>query len=164
MLRRLIAACSILTLFMFTAAGTVAAESPNTLLWYRQPAATWVEAMPIGNGSLGAMVFGDPVGMKQAFAEGGAEAIRGHSASFPAEAGQVAAAVEKCEASPSALASLVKAGLADIDGGWPASGSTWARYRKPSRIACWEWCPPGSRKRTGKSTSGSATAKKIVHR
>jgi len=27
-------------------------------LWYRQPAGTWVEALPIGNGRLGAMVFG----------------------------------------------------------------------------------------------------------
>jgi alpha-L-fucosidase 2 len=27
-------------------------------LWYRRPAAQWVEALPIGNGRLGAMVFG----------------------------------------------------------------------------------------------------------
>src|ERR1044071_8856013 len=27
-------------------------------LWYRQPAANWNEALPIGNGRLGAMVFG----------------------------------------------------------------------------------------------------------
>ncbi|HEX2101481.1 MAG TPA: glycoside hydrolase family 95 protein, partial [Candidatus Synoicihabitans sp.] len=27
-------------------------------LWYRQPAEVWTEALPIGNGSLGAMVFG----------------------------------------------------------------------------------------------------------
>ena len=27
-------------------------------LWYRQPAKNWVEALPIGNGKLGAMVFG----------------------------------------------------------------------------------------------------------
>ena len=32
-------------------------ESPLTL-WYRQPAAQWVEALPVGNGRLGAMVFG----------------------------------------------------------------------------------------------------------
>ncbi len=31
--------------------------SPLTL-WYRQPAAHWVEALPVGNGRLGAMVFG----------------------------------------------------------------------------------------------------------
>src|SRR5688572_7009061 len=27
-------------------------------LWYRQPAASWVQALPVGNGRLGAMVFG----------------------------------------------------------------------------------------------------------
>src|SRR5204863_2988048 len=27
-------------------------------LWYKQPATTWTEALPIGNGRLGAMVFG----------------------------------------------------------------------------------------------------------
>jgi alpha-L-fucosidase 2 len=27
-------------------------------IWYKQPAAQWVEALPIGNGQLGAMVFG----------------------------------------------------------------------------------------------------------
>jgi alpha-L-fucosidase 2 len=30
-------------------------------LWYKQPAAEWVEALPVGNGRLGAMVFGHPV-------------------------------------------------------------------------------------------------------
>jgi len=29
-------------------------------LWYRQPAADWNEALPVGNGRLGAMVFGYP--------------------------------------------------------------------------------------------------------
>ena len=27
-------------------------------LWYEQPAAKWTEALPVGNGRLGAMVFG----------------------------------------------------------------------------------------------------------
>ncbi|MBE0698165.1 MAG: glycoside hydrolase N-terminal domain-containing protein, partial [Anaerolineaceae bacterium] len=27
-------------------------------LWYRQPARGWLEALPVGNGRLGAMVFG----------------------------------------------------------------------------------------------------------
>jgi len=30
----------------------------NNCLWYRQPAKEWVEALPVGNGRLGAMVFG----------------------------------------------------------------------------------------------------------
>lgn len=29
-------------------------------LWYTQPAKQWVEALPVGNGRLGAMVYGDP--------------------------------------------------------------------------------------------------------
>ncbi len=33
------------------------AQSP-AVLWYRQPAAKWEEALPVGNGRLGAMVFG----------------------------------------------------------------------------------------------------------
>lgn len=35
-----------------------AAERHRTVLWYRQPAATWNEALPVGNGRLGAMIFG----------------------------------------------------------------------------------------------------------
>src|SRR5579872_6617668 len=30
-------------------------------LWYRQPAKLWVEALPVGNGRLGAMIFGGTV-------------------------------------------------------------------------------------------------------
>ena len=37
----------------------IAAQAAGDLrLWYRQPAASWNEALPIGNGRLGAMVFG----------------------------------------------------------------------------------------------------------
>ena len=32
----------------------------DTLLWYRQPAGKWTEALPVGNGDLGAMIFGGP--------------------------------------------------------------------------------------------------------
>ena len=31
---------------------------PSTLLWYKAPASAWEEALPVGNGRLGAMVFG----------------------------------------------------------------------------------------------------------
>jgi alpha-L-fucosidase 2 len=33
-------------------------NSSPSVLWYDKPAATWVEANPVGNGNLGAMVFG----------------------------------------------------------------------------------------------------------
>jgi alpha-L-fucosidase 2 len=35
------------------------AADPSSALWYKQPAQKWVEALPIGNGRLGGMVFGD---------------------------------------------------------------------------------------------------------
>jgi alpha-L-fucosidase 2 len=39
---------------------TFAAKSANTdnLLWYRQPAKEWTDALPVGNGRIGAMIFG----------------------------------------------------------------------------------------------------------
>ena len=33
--------------------------NPSTLLWYKNPASKWEEALPVGNGRLGAMVFGE---------------------------------------------------------------------------------------------------------
>jgi len=33
----------------------------SLLLWYRQPASAWEEALPVGNGRLGAMIYGNPV-------------------------------------------------------------------------------------------------------
>lgn len=35
-----------------------AAQSVDNILWYRQPAEEWTGALPVGNGRLGAMVFG----------------------------------------------------------------------------------------------------------
>ena len=36
------------------------ASDDQLLLWYDEPAGEWTDALPIGNGRLGAMVFGDP--------------------------------------------------------------------------------------------------------
>ncbi len=44
---------------ILVAAKTVAPAGARTL-WYQQPASSWTEALPIGNGRLGAMVHGDP--------------------------------------------------------------------------------------------------------
>ena len=45
----------------------IACQSPTDtsteniqVLWYEQAATVWEEALPLGNGRLGAMVFGDP--------------------------------------------------------------------------------------------------------
>lgn len=35
-------------------------EQPELKIWYNQPATDWNHALPVGNGRLGAMVFGDP--------------------------------------------------------------------------------------------------------
>jgi alpha-L-fucosidase 2 len=35
-----------------------AQAEPGELLWYRQPAPVWTQALPLGNGRMGAMVFG----------------------------------------------------------------------------------------------------------
>lgn len=37
-----------------------AQTSPELKLWYDKPASIWNEALPLGNGRLGAMIFGDP--------------------------------------------------------------------------------------------------------
>ena len=39
---------------------TVTEKPARDRLWYRQPAGDWNEALPVGNGRLGAMVFGHP--------------------------------------------------------------------------------------------------------
>ncbi|SMD03884.1 glycoside hydrolase family 95 protein [Pedobacter nyackensis] len=50
-----------LTLVSSSFAFGQAKKNDGTLkLWYNRPAANWNEALPIGNGRLGAMVFGEP--------------------------------------------------------------------------------------------------------
>ncbi|MDZ7613124.1 MAG: glycoside hydrolase family 95 protein [Flavobacteriaceae bacterium] len=57
-------------LFAFMAIATLACkaqiaapkiEFPDRILWYRAPAENWDNALPVGNGRLGAMVFGNPL-------------------------------------------------------------------------------------------------------
>jgi alpha-L-fucosidase 2 len=53
---------AVFLLFIFahnqTIAGEAAPPEEPLSLWYRQPAAKWTEALPIGNGRLGGMIFG----------------------------------------------------------------------------------------------------------
>ncbi|HET7626397.1 MAG TPA: glycoside hydrolase family 95 protein [Verrucomicrobiae bacterium] len=46
------------SLFAGELTGKSSAPAEPLSLWYRQPAEYWVEALPVGNGRLGAMVFG----------------------------------------------------------------------------------------------------------
>lgn len=48
---------TLLLCLLLWAGGQALAQS-SSVLWYRQPAADWNEALPLGNGRLGAMVFG----------------------------------------------------------------------------------------------------------
>ena len=43
----------------WAAAPVAGAESARYVLHFAQPAATWSDALPVGNGRLGAMVFGN---------------------------------------------------------------------------------------------------------
>lgn len=58
MLNKIILLCS-LCLGLITDA--IAQSNSSLKLWYKQPAKQWVEALPVGNGRLGAMVYGDPL-------------------------------------------------------------------------------------------------------
>jgi alpha-L-fucosidase 2 len=48
----------VLLILLITGSGAAQQERAGLTLWYGQPAANWNEALPIGNGRLGAMVFG----------------------------------------------------------------------------------------------------------
>lgn len=50
--------------FLAIAIISLVVQSQNTDIdnsfWYKQPAQNWMQALPVGNGRLGAMIFGDP--------------------------------------------------------------------------------------------------------
>ncbi|MGC9342630.1 MAG: glycoside hydrolase family 95 protein, partial [Bacteroidales bacterium] len=48
----------ILTIFLASCQPQERSTQRELSLWYNQPAQTWTEALPVGNGRLGAMVFG----------------------------------------------------------------------------------------------------------
>ena len=52
---------TIILILLFTAGCTKEEDTSELKLWYLQPAEKWTEALPIGNGRLGAMIFGDPI-------------------------------------------------------------------------------------------------------
>jgi alpha-L-fucosidase 2 len=60
--RRFLADASIATAASTFAPAILNIEPQNDalILWYDKPAAEWTEALPVGNGRLGAMVFGGP--------------------------------------------------------------------------------------------------------
>ena len=51
----------IITLLFIVSSLLVQAQDTNLKLWYNEPAETWVEALPLGNGRIGAMVYGNTI-------------------------------------------------------------------------------------------------------
>src|SRR5688500_4357794 len=50
-----------IALFLFAGMQIMHAQAQNSKplsLWYNKPATQWVEALPVGNGHIGAMIFG----------------------------------------------------------------------------------------------------------
>ncbi|MCM4156937.1 glycoside hydrolase family 95 protein [Gramella sp. AN32] len=47
-------------LLLLVSINSTAQDKNDLVLWYDAPAPNWNEALPIGNGRLGAMVFGNP--------------------------------------------------------------------------------------------------------
>jgi alpha-L-fucosidase 2 len=47
-------------LFLLSLTKSFGQQDEKLKLWYNKPAAIWNEALPVGNGRLGAMIFGDP--------------------------------------------------------------------------------------------------------
>lgn len=61
---------SILIFCLFLSGFSFAQKGGKNKLWYDKPAKHWVEALPVGNGRLAAMVFGDPSWEKLQLNEG----------------------------------------------------------------------------------------------
>ena len=59
-MKRILYAVFALAAFFAASGCQEAAECIDLKLWYDEPAEKWVEALPVGNGRLGAMVFGSP--------------------------------------------------------------------------------------------------------
>jgi alpha-L-fucosidase 2 len=52
--------CLFIGFYLFVFLQTAISQQNQLIMWYEKPAKQWVEALPVGNGRLGAMVFGDP--------------------------------------------------------------------------------------------------------
>lgn len=57
-MKKIVAFCFVSLAFV---SSVFSQEKQSLKLWYNQPAKQWVEALPVGNGRLGAMIYGDPV-------------------------------------------------------------------------------------------------------
>src|SRR5262252_6065286 len=62
MMIRFVKLAYVVVCFVLLESNSLIAQAPSkpspTVLWYRSPAPVWDHALPVGNGRLGAMVFG----------------------------------------------------------------------------------------------------------
>jgi len=62
MIHKTLQAVILFALILISCSEKKGSDNGNSLkLWYNQPAGVWEEALPVGNGRLGAMVFGNPL-------------------------------------------------------------------------------------------------------
>ena len=57
-MKQLLFSLGLITCLFATSCSKPEKETPSTRIWYKQPADKWVDGLPVGNGRLGAMVFG----------------------------------------------------------------------------------------------------------
>ena len=69
LLRKLLKIKHLASLLVLISVNTFSQFDPATVLWYNVPAETWEEALPVGNGRLGAMYYGDVYSDKLQFNE-----------------------------------------------------------------------------------------------
>ncbi len=58
--RKFLSSTALAAVSISIANATEVEEQRSLLLWYDKPASEWTEALPVGNGRLGAMIFGGP--------------------------------------------------------------------------------------------------------
>lgn len=58
LINRFLLALSVIAIFSCVSSKSANQLNPSLMLWYDKPAAHWTEALPVGNGRLGAMVYG----------------------------------------------------------------------------------------------------------
>lgn len=61
MIRKTFRLLSLVIILSLLSCQSIDNETHNIKLWYESPAEIWEEALPLGNGSFGAMVFGNPI-------------------------------------------------------------------------------------------------------
>lgn len=50
---------SLISIVLLFVCMSITSQGNRYLMWYDKPAKNWNEALPVGNGALGAMIFGN---------------------------------------------------------------------------------------------------------